>query len=427
MPQRVSDRGRDTQSATAGMTSLDDELKNIPVSLCIRCKGAKLLCGKSACPIVSKVYLTKGIPVEINDVIGDSPPSVFVGQWGYPKVRIGPALPTQRGDTAIYERPDQWGKMSIDDIAKLRFSLYRGYKVLPISAPSNPNNYLLELHDLILSSNPVFSEIEYSSTDRKIDVSAESQPFGPGGYAKNFYHESSASNPRVEKIYYDTDLKAVDALELLYPETSIYTIEKVFSAGMLGKSRNRKIVPTRWSITAVDKTLSDQLIEMIRSFPEVEGNLYFHYKRIGNEYYILIMPGDYSFEMIELWNNGSIWTGPRESDGEGDFEKPGRMVINPKIGGAFFAGKLPILEFLRKKEKKGNILVIRLIDGDYTMPLGVWQVRENVKMAMQEETHLDSIDQFFEIIRMRRRVDLRAKSKTFEIVKLQRKITDYVN
>lgn len=127
------------------MTSLDDELKNIPVSLCIRCKGAKFLCGKSACPIVSKVYLTKGITVETNDVTGDSPPSVFVGQWGYPKVRIGPALPTQRGDTTIYERPDQWGKMSVDDIAKLRFSLYRGYKVLPISTPSDPNNHLLSL------------------------------------------------------------------------------------------------------------------------------------------------------------------------------------------------------------------------------------------------------------------------------------------
>ena len=345
---------------------------------------------------------------------------------GYPKVRIGPALPTQRGDTAIYERPDQWGKLSVDDIAKLRFSLYRGYKVLPISSPSNPNSYLLELHDLILSSNPVFSEIEYSSTDRKIDVSAVSQPFGPGGYAKNFYHESSPSNPKVEKIYYDTDLKAVDAVKLLYPETSIYAIEKVFSAGMLGKTRNRKIVPTRWSITAIDKTLSDQIIPIIRDFPEVEGNLYFHCKRIGNEYYILILPGDYSFEMIELWNNGSIWTGPRESGGEGDFEKPGRMVVNPKIAGAFFAGKLPILEFLGKKERKGNILVIRLIDGDYTMPLGVWQVRENIKMALQEENYLDGIDQFFEIIRIRRRVDLRSKSKTYEMVKRQRKITEYV-
>ncbi len=409
------------------MMNLDEEIKKIPVSLCIRCKGAKLLCGKSACPIVTKVYLTQGMAVNLNDVAGDSPPSVFVGHYGYPKVRIGPALPVGRGGTEIYERPDQWGNLSVEEIAKLRFSLYRGYKVLPITSPSDPNNYLLELHDLILSSNPVFSEIEYSSTDRRIELSAESQPFGPGGYAKNFYHESSPSHPKVEKIYYDTDLKAVEALELLYPQTSIYTIEKVFSAGMLGKTRHRKIVPTRWSITAVDKILSDQIIDQVRKFEDVEGDMYFHYRRIGNEYYILILPGDYSYEMLEVWNNGSIWTGPRAASAEGDYEKPGRMVVNPKIAGAFFAARLPILEFLKKKERKGNILVVRFVDGDYTIPLGVWQVRENVGMAMKEMNYIDSIDQFFEIIRIRRKVDIRPESKTYQTVKRQKKITEYVN
>ncbi len=409
------------------MMNLDEEIKKIPVSLCIRCKGAKLLCGKSTCPIVTKVYLTQGIPINLSDVAGDSPPSVFVGHYGYPKVRIGPALPVSRGDTEIYERPDQWGSLSVDEIAKLRFSLYRGYKVLPINSPSDPANYLLELHDLILSSHPVFSEIEYSSTDRKIELSAESQPFGPGGYAKNFYHESSPSHPRVEKVYYDTDLKAEEALEMLYPQASIYTIEKVFSAGMLGKTRHRKIVPTRWSITAVDKILSDQMVDLVRKFEDVDGNMYFHYKRIGNEYYILILPGDYSYEMLEVWNNGSIWTGPRAASAEGDYEKPGRMVVNPRIAGAFFAARLPILEFLKKREKKGNILVVRFIDGDYTIPLGVWQVRENVGTAMKEMNYIDGIDQFFEIIRIRRNVDVRPDSKTYQTVKRQKKITEYVN
>ena len=159
------------------MINIDEELRGIPVSLCIRCKGAKLLCGKTACPIVSKVYIAQGIKVDVNSVSGESPPSIFVGHHGYPKVRIGPALPPRRGDTEIYERPDLWGKMTVDDIARMRFSLYRGYKVLPISSPTDPNNYLLEIHDLILSARPVFSEIEYSSTERKIDFSAESQPF----------------------------------------------------------------------------------------------------------------------------------------------------------------------------------------------------------------------------------------------------------
>jgi hypothetical protein len=409
------------------MISADEELKKIPVSLCIRCKGSKLLCGKSSCPIVSKVYATQGIPVRVSDVSGDSPPSLFVGHHGYPRVRIGPALPVRRGDTEIYERPDRWQNMSIDEIARLRFSLYRGYKVLPVNAPVDPNSYLLELHDLILSSKPVYSQIEYSSLERKIDFSAESQPFGPGGYAKNFYHESSPSHPTVEKIYYDTDLKATEALDILYQDTSIYTLEKIFSAGMVGRTRNRKIVPTRWAITAVDKTLSDRIISEIRDFQDVEGNMYFHYRRIGNEYYILITPGDYSFEMIENWNNGSIWTGPRESGAEGDYEKPGRMVVNPRIAGAFFAAKLPIVEFMKKIERRGNILVIRFIDGEYTMPLGVWQVRENVRAAMSEVNYLDSIDQFFNIIKIRRKKDLRGSSKTYQTIKQQRKITEYVN
>ena len=60
------------------------------------------------------------------------------------------------------------------------------------------------------------------------------------------------------------------------------------------------------------------------------------------------------------------------------------------------------------------------------MPLGVWQVRENVKSAMQTENYLDGIDQFFEIIKIRRNKDLRHYSKTYQMIKLQRKISDYV-
>lgn len=407
------------------MINIDEEIRKIPVSLCIRCKGAKLLCGKSSCPIITKVYMSKGLSLKIDDVVGHSPPSVFVGHYGYPKVRIGPALPPVKGNTALYERPDKWVGMSIDQIAKLRFSLYRGYRLLPIAMGADPNNYLLELHDLILSSNPVYSEIEYSSSERKLDFSPESQPFGPGGYAKNFYHESSPSNPFVEKMYYDTDIKAADAISLLYQNASVYTIEKVFSAGMLGRRGNRKIVPTRWSITAVDKTITDRFISEISHFPEVEGNIYFHSRRIGNEYYILILPGGYSFEMLELWNNGSVWTGPREGSADGDYEKLGRMVVSPKIGGSFFAAKLPILEYLTKKEKKGNIIVIRFIDGDYTLPLGVWQVRENVRDAMKQENFLEGIDQFFSLIGIRRGINLSGKSKTYQNIKLQRKISDY--
>lgn len=407
------------------MTYFDDEISNIPVSLCVRCKGAKLLCGKSTCPIVSKVYLSKSLPLKVRDVSGSSPPSIFIGHYGYPKVRIGPAVPPVKGDTGVYESPDRWIGMTVNEIAKMRFSLYRGYKVLPVVKAADPNSYLSEIHDLILSSKPVHTELEYFSIDRKIDISPESQPFGPGGYVREFHHESSSSIPSIERMYYDTDIKATDAVLNLYPDASIYWIEKVFSAGMLGNGRRRKIVPTRWSITAVDKIISDSLISKVSCYDDVDGILTFHFRNIGNEYYVMIFPGEYSFEMLEIWNNGSIWTGPREGIAEGDYEKLGRMVINPKIGGSFFAAKVAVLEYLNRKKRKGNIVIVRFIDNDYTLPLGVWQVRENMRSAMKNESYLDNVKQFFGLIELRRNIDLSGKSKTFQIFKQQKKITDY--
>ncbi|MGC8645351.1 MAG: Nre family DNA repair protein [Thermoplasmata archaeon] len=409
------------------MKGIKEEIAGIPASLCVRCKGARLLCGKASCPIVTKLYLSSSLQKGVRDVAGNSPPSVFVGHNGYPRVRVGPSLPMDSGDTSIYDNPMKWGRMSVEEVAKLRFSLFRGYKLLRVDEASDPGRYLLELHDLAISSKPVPSELEYSKFEGRVDYSPETQPFGPGGYVTRFFHASSSSNPFLEKVYQDTDLNAKEAIVLLYRNGTVYDIQKALSVGMLGKGRYRRIVPTRWAITAVDKTLSNHFLSTIARFEQVDSFLYFHGRRIGNEYYILIFPESYWFEMIEVWNNGSIWTIDRQPVIESDHEREGRLLSSPKIGGSFFAAKLPILEYLVKRERKGGILVVRFIDGDYTMPLGVWQVRENVRAALENESNLESIDQFFSIIRIRRSLDLRAHSKTYLFRKNQKRITEFVS
>src|SRR5512135_2878364 len=56
-------------------------------SLCILCKGARFLCGKTRCPIMVKVnYFLKSIPLMNENIDGMSPPSVFIGRIGYPNV-----------------------------------------------------------------------------------------------------------------------------------------------------------------------------------------------------------------------------------------------------------------------------------------------------------------------------------------------------
>jgi hypothetical protein len=86
-------------------------------SLCVLCKGARFLCGKTRCPIMVKVnYFLKSVPLmSTQDINGVSPPSVFIGRIGYPHVYVGPLVPPVHEDTAIYDLPErgsvnQWMK-----------------------------------------------------------------------------------------------------------------------------------------------------------------------------------------------------------------------------------------------------------------------------------------------------------------------------
>ena len=62
----------------------------------------------------------------IGRIDGSSPPSLFVGSYGYPKVRIGPMIPPLHGDTTILDRTELWTGKSIEEIANYRLSLFLG-------------------------------------------------------------------------------------------------------------------------------------------------------------------------------------------------------------------------------------------------------------------------------------------------------------
>ncbi|MFI5421703.1 MAG: hypothetical protein ACHQ1H_12110, partial [Nitrososphaerales archaeon] len=55
--------------------------------MCLACRGAKLLCGKPKCPILTKAdgFAKHASDLMSSDLIeGSSPPGVFVGRFGYP-------------------------------------------------------------------------------------------------------------------------------------------------------------------------------------------------------------------------------------------------------------------------------------------------------------------------------------------------------
>ena len=63
-------------------------------------------------------YLSKYGNLFASDFLnGSSPPSVFVGSYGYPKVGVGPMVPPIHGNTTLLDSPESWLGKNLDEIA----------------------------------------------------------------------------------------------------------------------------------------------------------------------------------------------------------------------------------------------------------------------------------------------------------------------
>ena len=326
-------------------------------------------------------YLSKyGNLFSSDNLSGTSPPSVFVGSYYYPKVNVGPMVPPIHGDTSILDSPEQWAGKNLEEIVNYRLNLIRGIKKIPVN--TTEGRYIENLQEMAMASKPTDSDIQFqSSTTPTSLIDGYNAPFGPIGEIKSAKFSNSTPQNQIEKAYYDKDLSAHDAVLKLYNSgIEISQIQKCFSIGMFGKKR--KLVPTRWSITATDDIISQNLIDEILDYSLIEEYKVFFFEHLGNLFSVILFPHRWVFEMIEAWySNGVLGFGSDHEDARG-IDHP------PAIAGAYFAAKLAIGEYLVKNKIQSGALVLREIRPEYSIPVGVWQIREGVRNAMKQRPHI---------------------------------------
>ena len=240
-----------------------------------------------------------------------------------------------------------------------------------------------------MAAKPVDAEAVLEREPRiRIEFDSHSQPMGPMATVKNI---SLASEPfvprRVDSIVTDTDIKAVDAVAELYSNGfSVHYIHRLLSSGLLGVSKSRKLVPTRWSLTATDDIASKLLIEEIKDYQELGEYLVFSESYLDNHFLILMTPRAWSFEQLEAWYPGSAWL----SKGHGpvivqDHEfYTGRKSYASKVAGAYYAARLAVAEYLSRIRRQASVIIFREVHPGYIVPLGVWVIRETVRNAMRK-------------------------------------------
>ena len=311
-----------------------------------------------------------------DSISGTSPPSVFVGSYNYPKVFVGPMVPPIHGDTSLLDSPEKWKGKSLEEIVNFRLNLVRG--IQKVSIDQTEGRYIENLQEVTMSSKPTDSDLIFEKfTSPKISLDGESAPFGPIGEIKSVKFSSTSSVKSIEKTFYDTDLKAQDAVLNLYNSgIEISKIQKCFSIGMLGQKR--KLVPTKWSITATDDIISKSLSDEVLEYSLIDSCRVFSYSHLGNSFSIVLFPHRWIYEMIEAWYfNGVLGFGSDYEDARG-IDHP------PTIAGAYFAAKLGVLEYLSEKKIQAGVIILREIRPEYAIPVGVWQVREGIREAMRQ-------------------------------------------
>ncbi|PUA32504.1 MAG: hypothetical protein B7O98_07585 [Zestosphaera tikiterensis] len=356
--------------------------------VCALCRGSKYLCGLTYCPIVVKFYSELRLkPVMFKDEVGgSSPPSVFVGRYGYPKVRVGPSIPPVSGDTSDYDLPEVWVGKPLEEILSKRLSMVVG--VTEVKVDDLNSKILEKIQEIALSERSVFTELKLSKLiSRKPVISEEVPPLGVRVLINDLRPESNVSFGRaVEKVFNDFDMRASEAVIKLYVEgIPISRIQRVLSVGALGKKSKRRLVPTRWSITAVDDITSKHLIKKLLNYEELNEVLVYVREYMKNLFIAILLPGIWSYEWIEAWFPGSTWNVfGRVVSIEGDYEGPSGRSDYALPGGCYYAARLAAAEHLYYRIKRqAMVFLYREIYEGFNIPVGVWFVRENIRKMFE--------------------------------------------
>ncbi|MEM4247252.1 MAG: hypothetical protein QXF14_02935 [Candidatus Woesearchaeota archaeon] len=349
---------------------------------CVHCKSTRHT--EENCPLYAKAQARMKVGQKLTkpEFFG-SAPSPFIGRFGYPDVHVGILTPPEERESAwLHDAPNYWSlsDYNIPQIVDLRSALVNSRFRANVKA--RQHQWLELVQEVGMASRPVEVELSLKDVPKfRLQADAYAAPMGPNAELTKAKVTSNPKIPtKIEKKVSDTDLKAQLAVTELYDKgIGENALTKLLSTGVLGVKEQRKLVPTRWSITATDDMLGKHIIEEIRDCQFADYSAYFgHY--LGNYYLLLFFPDAWSYELFEVYLPGD------KTQFSTDYEPfGGREEYAFDTQGGYYTVRLAIAEKLREIRRQASVLALRFITDEYSLPLGVWVTREAARKAAQSK------------------------------------------
>jgi len=408
--------------------------------LCIACKGSRLLCERKTCPLLAALKKRTEFDKLTNtkEFFGPST-SVFVGRKGYPVVGVGPMTILEGAESDVelgrLEEPSEWFAhgLGMEEIVELRSATLRAKRGEDIKSRSN---FVSDMTEIALAKQPVDVELTFKSKP-SFNLSF-SDITRPTGASVNVEKMNVTENPKipkkVDRIVSD-ELRASEAAKGLYDlGLDVYKVAVILSSGTLGLRSAKKMVPTRWSITATDDLIFKKLATQLKEYPTVDSYYVYESSYMDNHFLILLMPSLFEYENFEAWFPGSVWNdafGQRPVIVEEYEGFKGRKQYAAEEGGGYYAARLAVAEALHNMRRQAGVVVFREIHPQYFIPLGVWVVRETVRDAFRKrgekfDTKKEALD--YIDLRLQAKEGLKLGIRDFEalsVILRQKRITDF--
>ncbi|WP_456481922.1 hypothetical protein [Methanopyrus sp.] len=354
--------------------------------LCPRCRG-RGWCGRDRCPFLDAL---NEVRARLSDRSVDGYIATAHVSWrGYPKVVAASGIGEHR-------TPDEGSVMAdlpYEEVLRARaltFRRYRGRR--DVRDPPDLSDPEVES---AVSMRPVESTLQVR---RRLSDASGTVPFiGPLVEGK-IELDGTPKVPRDLERYHEDDVKAEDAVVGLYRRGYDESyIARALSLGLLG--RDRRMVPTRWSVAAVDSMISEHLAREVRHLPVSSEYRVLSGEVFGNEMWVILRPEPLSYELVESYEPGAPWSDRTRVTVLRDSEIKGRKEPR-ETGGAYFAARLAALEWCSELGEQHGITVIRVVRREYSAPLGAWVIREAVRRA-EEVLSTDDPREVWEFLRER--------------------------
>jgi hypothetical protein len=390
------------------------------------CKGSRNLCGWRVCPLYSRIRVIPKIKSSLGKEFFGPSASIFVGHNFYPNVYVGPLASLDQESLEIADSPNEWFGKPYGEIIRMRSFMLRSKSRENVFSRSR---FVEQNQELALAKKPTDVELGFRKIPKvSFEYSEIVQPMGPSASLERFIITENPKIPRkVDKIVND-ELKAKEAGFLLYRKgIDVYKISTILSSGVLGMKENRKLVPTRWSITATDSLLADQILSKVKTYESVNDYEVYESEYLDNHFVILLMPGNWEFENFEAWAPGSSWSfNLKKTEIIEEYEPwKGRTTYADRQAGGFYASRFSIIQSLEEMRRQARVVAFREISEGYTIPLGVWVVRECSRNAFKNKpVKFQTKEQALEHINTRLKLPISEYVKRSTILK-QRKLGDF--